>query len=85
MKREVVRSPLDRGTNTLPKKSQFIAETLATVVRQVSGKIPPLGFELVVCMMITRKVILPAWRCSPPVRRHAAQRQKRQSNRPFEF
>ena len=68
-------SPLDRGTNTLPKKSQFIAETLAPIVRQVAGEIPPLGFELVVRMMITRKVILPAWRRDPPVRRHAAHRQ----------
>src|SRR4029434_5886248 len=65
-------SPLDRRTNTLPKKSQFIAETSAMIVRQISGKIPPLSFERIVGVMIARKIVQPARLRDLPVRRHAA-------------
>ena len=46
--------------DSLPKKSQLVAEATSVAISEVPGEIPPFRFEIVVGMMVARELISPA-------------------------
>src|SRR5205814_10193475 len=66
----------------VPEKSQLVAELPAFRIENISGEIPPLGFELRVRVMIPRKFIMPTWLGDFPIRGRRHTRQRDQHARP---
>src|SRR5438132_1250783 len=64
------------GSDPVAEESQLVTELAAVRVENISGEIPPLGFELRVRVMIPRKFIMPTRLSDFPIRGRRRTRQR---------
>src|SRR5205814_289016 len=71
-----VRIAVGRRLDSVAEKRQLVTEPMAIGIEQIAGKIPPLGFEFAMRVVVPGKFVPPAGLGDFPISRESSRRQK---------